>query len=60
MLATEYVEVQFHALQTMTEQFQLCDGDNVVLKNCIVARKQRLVHGMHLITQNVYVRIPLQ
>jgi hypothetical protein len=34
VLAREYVEVHLHALQIMTEQFQLCEWGMAVLENC--------------------------
>jgi hypothetical protein len=49
VLAREDVEVHLHALQSTTEQFQLCEWGHCRLGNCIVVRK------MHLITQNVHV-----
>jgi hypothetical protein len=39
MLAKEDVEVHLHALQTMTQQFQLCEWAIVVLENCNIVRK---------------------
>jgi hypothetical protein len=38
VLAREDVEVHLHALQTMTEQFQLIEWGIVVLENCIVQK----------------------
>jgi hypothetical protein len=55
VLARKYVEVHLHALQTMTEQFQLYEWDIVVLEDCIVVQKRYLDCGMHLITQPVHV-----
>jgi hypothetical protein len=31
--------VYLYALQTMTEQFQLCEWGTVALENCIIVRK---------------------
>jgi hypothetical protein len=39
VLASENVEVQVQALQTMTEQFQLCVWGTVALEDCIVVQK---------------------
>jgi hypothetical protein len=40
LLAREDAEVHLIALQTMIEQFQLCEwGGIVVLENCIVVRE---------------------
>jgi hypothetical protein len=38
VLVREDVEVHLHALQTVTEQFQLCEWGTVVLENCIVRK----------------------
>jgi hypothetical protein len=38
VLATEDVEVRLHSLQTMTEQFQLCEWGIIVLENFIVLK----------------------
>jgi hypothetical protein len=53
-LAREDVEVRPDALQTVTEQFQLCEWGIVDLKNCIVVGKC-LDREMHLITQPAHV-----
>jgi hypothetical protein len=37
VLATEDVEAQLHALQIMTEQFQLCEWGE--MEKCIVVQK---------------------
>jgi hypothetical protein len=39
MLARDDAEVHLHALQTMTEEIQLCECGIVVLENCITVRK---------------------
>jgi hypothetical protein len=39
VLAKEDDEDHIYALQTMMEQFQLCEWRIVVLENCIVVRK---------------------
>jgi hypothetical protein len=39
VLTMEDVEVHLHALKTITEQFQLCEGGIVVLENSIVVWK---------------------
>jgi hypothetical protein len=39
MLVREDVGIHLHALQTTTEQFQLCEWGIVVLENCIVVLK---------------------
>jgi hypothetical protein len=48
-------EVHLHALQTLTEQFQLCEWGILALGSCIVVQKYRLDHGMHLITQPAHI-----
>jgi hypothetical protein len=35
-MASKDVEVHLHALQTMAEQFQLCEWGTVILENCII------------------------
>ena len=55
LLAREDVEVHLHAPQTKTEHFWLCVWRTVVLKNCLIVRKQHLDHRMHLATANVHV-----
>jgi hypothetical protein len=54
VLAREDVGVHLHALQTVNEQFQLCEWGTVILENCIIVQKC-LNHGMHLLTQSVHV-----
>jgi hypothetical protein len=39
VLAREDIEVHLPALETMTEQFQLCEWGIVFLENCIVVWK---------------------
>jgi hypothetical protein len=36
VLAREDAQIHLHALQTMTEQFQVCEWGIIVLENCIV------------------------
>jgi hypothetical protein len=36
VLAREDAKVQLNALETMTEQFQLCEWGIIILENCIV------------------------
>jgi hypothetical protein len=38
LLDKEDIEIHLHALQTMSEQIQLCEWGIVVLENCIVVR----------------------
>ena len=49
VLATEDVEVHLHAPQTKTEHIWLCVWQ-IVMKNCVIVRKQHLNHRMHLAT----------
>jgi hypothetical protein len=39
VVVREDVEVHLHALQSMTEQFQLCEWGTVMLENCIIVQK---------------------
>jgi hypothetical protein len=39
VLAREDVEVHVHVLQTMTEQFQMCEWGTVVLENFVIVSK---------------------
>jgi len=49
VLAREDVQVHLLAPQTWTEHFWLCVcGLIVILKNCIIVRKQHLDHRMQL------------
>jgi hypothetical protein len=54
VLAMEDVEVHLHTLQTMTEQFQLCEwGSLTSWKTALFGNVWH--HGMQLITQPVHV-----
>jgi hypothetical protein len=55
VLAKKDVEVQLHALQTMTEQFQLCERGHCHLGKLPHSSEKLLDRWMHLITQPAYV-----
>jgi hypothetical protein len=45
MLAREDVEVNLHAVETMTEQFQLCEWGTVVMENYVVVGSNAWIMG---------------
>jgi hypothetical protein len=55
VLAREDAEVHLHALQTMTEQFHLCEWGHCHLGKLHHCSENRLNHVMHLITQSIHV-----
>jgi hypothetical protein len=55
VLATEDVEVHLHALQTMTEQFQLYELGHCHLGKVHCCLEIMFDHGMHLIIQHSHM-----
>jgi hypothetical protein len=53
--AREDVEVHFHALQTTTDEFQLCEWGHCRLGKLHRYQKITCDHGMQLIAQPVHV-----
>jgi hypothetical protein len=55
MPAREDVKVHLHAVETMTEQFQLCEWGNRRLGKLHCGSERRSDHVMHLITEPIHV-----